>query len=797
MLRNYLIIALRNFTRKGTFSFINIAGLAIGLACSIMILMWVYHELSYDRFHPGHKDIYRLGFRAEILGNSMDVPVAMAPLAGVLKESFPGIDDVVRIDIPQKINLIVNNEHYIEPLVLRADSSFFTFFGFDLETGDPDRVLSDPFSIVITRDMASKYFGNENPVGEIIRLNNDRDYRVTGVAANPPSNSHISFNAVVPFMSLYETRPPGSMDQWLSLSHFTYFRVGRGFEETAFFERLADLFEERLGSQAREFGIDLDPFLQSVTSIHLNSDMLIELTPPGNKASVYIFLAVSIFILFLACINFMNLSTAKASLRYREIGIRKVSGASRSQLVRQFLGESVLYSLIAALLAVPMVELGLPYFNNITNLELSLFGAGNIRVLSSLPLFIVVVGLIAGSYPAFILSSWNPVRTFRGGKTESSGRSWLRSSLIVFQMIISITLVVCTSFVWKQLNYISSTDLGFNKNGKIIVNLITRDMRSRYEIIEQHLQGVPGVNGISFSSSYPGSEFSRTIFKPEGADEESVISLFHVDPHYTGLMDISLVRGRNFDPALATDTMAVLVNETAVRSFGWTEPAGMTIGRSRGENGFETYNVIGVVGDFHFRSMHQLVEPLVIHLLKGAPMYMTLDISPVNFHLTIDEIREAWNEINPDDPFEFTMLSDEYDFHYRSEIQMGRIFTFFSILAFLIAALGIYGLSSFMVESRTKEIGVRKVFGAHEISIVMVFFRQFGLWLIIANIVSWSLAWYFTERWLSMFAYKIPVGNPFVFAGAALFSVFVVFIASGYQSLKAALIDPARSLRYE
>ena len=658
-------------------------------------------------------------------------------------------------------------------------------------------MLRNPFSIVLTRDVAMKYFGNENPVGEIIRLNNTYDYTVTGVAANSPSNSHISFTAVVPFMSLYETRPPGSMDHWLSLSYFTYFRVNRSYEETAFFGWLADLFEERFGEQSREYGIDLDPFLQPVTSIHLNSNLLVELTPPGNKSGVYIFLAVSIFILLLACINFMNLSTAKASLRSKEVGIRKVSGATRGQLIRQFLGESVIYSLIAALLAVPLVELGLPYFNNITNLELSFFGAGNHRILSAFPLFIVIVGLIAGSYPACILSSWNPVKTFSGGKTESSGRSWLRSGLIVFQMIISITLVICTSFVWKQLNYINSKDLGFNKSDKIIVSLITSDMRSRYKIIDQHLQGVPGVNGISFSSSYPGIEFSGTIFRPEGADEESIISFIHVDSHYTGLMDISLVQGRSFDLALATDTMAVLVNETAARSFGWTDPVGMTIGRPRGEDRLGTYNVIGVVGDFHYRSMHQLVEPLVIHLLKGAPRYMTLDISPVNFHLTTAEIREAWDEINPDDPFEFALLSDEYDFHYRSEIQMGRIFTFFSLLAFLIAGLGIYGLSSFIVESRTKEIGVRKVFGAHEISIVMVFFRQFGMWLIIANIVSWVLAWYFADRWLSMFAYKIPVENPFVFAGAALLSVFIVFIASGYQSLKAALIDPARSLRYE
>ncbi len=797
MIRNYLLIAVRNIRKRGVFSVINIAGLAIGIACSILILMWVDHELSYDRFHPAHKDIYRLGFRAEMLGTSMDVPVAMAPLARVLKETFPGIDDVVRIDVPENVNVSVGNEHYVEPLVVKADSSFFTFFGYELETGDPGSVLSHPFSIVITRDMARKYFGDENPVGEVIRLNNAHDYTVTGIAANPPSNSHITFSAVVPFMSLYETRSPGSMDHWLNLSYFTYFRANNSYEEAVFFERLEDLFEERFGEQSREYGIDLDPFLQPVTSIHLNSNMLIELSPPGNKASVYIFSAVSVFILLLACINFMNLSTAKASLRSKEVGIRKVSGATKGQLVRQFLGESVIYALVAAVIAVPLVELGLPYFNNITNLDLSFFSTNNHRILAVFPLFIFFVGLIAGSYPAFILSAWNPVRTLRGGKTESRGRSWLRSGLIVFQMIISVTLVVCTAFVWKQLNYINSKDLGFTKSDKIIVNLITLELRNRYQVIDQHLQGVPGVNGIAFSTSFPGEEFSGTVFRPEGVDEESIISFMHADPEYSQLMGISIKNGRNFDPAFATDTMAVLINETAARTFGWNDPVGMTIGRQRGDNNIETYTVIGVVGDFHFRSMHQLVEPLIIHLLRGFPRYMTIDISPVNFHLTIAGIKEAWEEINPDDPFEFALLSDKYDFHYRSEMQLGRIFTFFSLLAFLIAALGMYGLSSFMVENRTKEIGVRKVFGANEVSIVFIFFRQFGLWLLLANVVSWVLAWYFTARWLEMFAYRIPLEDPFVFAGAALMSVLVVFIASGYQSLKAALIDPARSLRYE
>lgn len=797
MIRNYIITALRNITGKKVYSFINVGGLAIGMACSILILMWVDHEFSYDRFHSDHKNIQRIGFRAEMLGTSMDVPVAMAPLAGVLRETFPEVDDAVRIDVPENVNVTVNNEHYSESLFLRADSSFFGFFGFELESGDPRRVLSAPFTIVITRDLAGKYFGDRNPVGEVIRINNMHDYTVTGVAANPPSNSHISFQAVSSFISLYEIHSPASMDQWLSISYFTYIRFNRNFKSEIFFEKLEDLFEDRFGENAREIGLAIDPFLQPVTSIHLNSDMIVELSPPGSRARVYIFLAVSVFILVLACINFMNLSTARASLRSREVGVRKVTGASRGELIRQFLGESIVYSLIAGLLAIPLIELALPAFNSITNLQLSFFSVTNLRILMIFLPFILFVGILAGSYPAFVLSSFNPLRTIRGDNIISSGRSWLRSGLIVFQMIISITLVVCTIFVWKQLEYINSRDLGFEKHNKVIINLVTRELRNRHEVIGQELLAVPGINDIAVSTSYPGTVYSATVYKPEGAREEIILSHVFVDHRYAALMGIRVIEGRDFDRAFSSDSLAVLVNETAVRTFGWTDPVGMTISRGHAETGAETFRVIGVAGDFHFKSIHQSVEPLVIHLLRGLPRYMTIDVSPVNFPQSIAGLKSAWEKINPDEPFEFRMLSDEYDFHYRSEIQLSRIFTSFTILAFIIAALGMYGLSSFMVENRTKEIGVRKVFGAPVTGIVLSFLRQFGIWLLIANVISWAIAWFYMNNWLNLFAYKISVNNPLVFIISALISVFVIILAAGYQSLKAAYINPARSLRYE
>ncbi len=797
MFKNYLLTAIRNISKRGVFSVINIAGLAIGMACSILILMWVHHELRFDRFHPDHENIQRIAFRLTFSGTTMDGPVAMAPLAASLKETFPEVEDVVRIHKLENVNLGIKTEHFIEPLVLMADSSFFELFGFELETGDPGNVLKTPFSIVITKKLAEKYFGEKNPVGETIALNNNHDYTITGVAADPPSNSHISFNAITSFETLYETSSPDAMDGWLSLSYYTYIKFKKHFSEDRFFSRLNDLFEERFGEEAREFGIELVPFLQPVASVYLDSNTSFELTPSGNKASVKIFLAVALFILLLACINFTNLSTAKASLRSREVGIRKVSGASRLDLIKQFIGESLAYTFIALVIAIPLIELALPFFNNITNVHLTFLNSGNWKFLSGLPLFLLITGIIAGFYPAFVLSGFSPSKTIKGAKQVTSGRTWIRSSLAVFQMVISITLVICTIFVWKQLTFINAKDPGFDKHNKIIIPLVTGNLQSKKDILKQELSSIAGVKDISFSNSYPGIDFNGTKYMPEGFDEAIVGRYINTDHNYLDVMNITISNGRNFDPSFYTDTMAVVVNETAVREFGWDDPLNMTIGRGRSGNEFDSYRVIGVVRDFHFMSMHQLVEPLIIHLLKDAPRYMTLDIKPDNLLVILPVIKSRWEEINPDDPFEFRTLSEAYDNHYRSEHQLRKVFSSFSFLAFFIAALGLFGMTSFMVESKTKEIGIKKVFGAPVSIIIAGFFKSFGLWLLTANLISWAIAWYVVNYWLSTFAYKISVSNPLVFLGAALASILVVLLAAGYQVIRAAYMNPAVSLRYE
>jgi putative ABC transport system permease protein len=796
MVKNYILTALRNILKNRVFSAINITGLAIGMACSILILMWVHHELGYDRFHPDHRSISRMAFRIDMLGSSLEAPLAMAPLADALKEGFPEIDDVIRINVPENYNVTVNNEHFAEPHILLADQGFFSFFGFDLETGDPATVLNAPFQIVITRDLARKYFGDHNPVGEVIRINNQHDYTITGIAASPPSNSHIQFSGVASFLSLYEIYPPGEMDQWLSISYFTYLKFNDNYNEHLFYSRLEDLFEEKYGEESREFGISLDPLLQPVSKIHLGSNMIVELSTPGNRTIVQIFFAISLFILVLACMNFMNLSIARSHMRSKEVGVRKVNGAEKSDLVGQFLGESLVYSFVALLIAIPLIELGLPHFNNITGLQLSFFSGSNGFILSILPLFVIGVGVLAGIYPAFVLSSGSPLRIMKGGSIAPTGRPWLRGGLIIFQLVISITLVICTITVWRQLDFINSRDLGFDKSNKLIIQLISRDTRSGHQPIKQHLLGVPGIKDISLSSSYPGMEFSATIYRPEGMADDIIVNHMSADHGYPGLMGIRAVEGRLFDLGFPTDSMAVLVNETAVRTFGWTDPLNKIITRGSQDNA-EYYHVIGVVGDFHFRPVHRPLEPLVIHLQKALPRFMTIDVSPSNLPVTLAGIKAAWHDINPGEPFEFQMLSDAYDMHYRAEHQLSRMFTFFSLLAFVIASLGMYGMASFIAGSKTREIGIRKVFGSPVRKILSGFFLQFGWWLLIANVVAWVAGFYFMDRWLDLFAYKISPWQPFVFLGATLISVIVVLMAAGSRSLKAALANPADSLRHE
>jgi putative ABC transport system permease protein len=796
MFKNYILTALRNISKNRMFSAINIAGLAIGMTCSIMILMWVYHELSYDRFHPGYKRIQRMAFDLQFGETQVIGPVAMAPLAGVLMGTFPEVEDVVRIHKMENVTIGFNNENFTEPLVLAADSSFFSFFGFRLESGDPLTVLKDPFSIVITRNLAEKLFGKENPTGEKIKLYNAEEYTITGIAANPPSNSHIRFGAITSFRTLYENSPAGVMEMWMSLSYFTYIRFSRHFDRELFFAKLDNLLEEKMGENAREYGLQFTPFLQPAASVHLDSKTRFEIAETGNKASVYIFTAVAIFILLLACINFINLTTARSSQRSKEIGIRKVIGASRPQLIRQFLGEAVTLSFIAMIITIPLIEIGLPVFNSFSGTNLSFLNLENWRMLVAVPLIILVVGLLAGVYPAMVISRLNPVRSFQKQNLISSGRSWLRSGLTVFQMVVSVTLIICTIFVWQQLNFINNKDLGFEKDGRIVLTMGTNDLRSRSRVIGQELLGLPGVRNIAYSNSYPGTEFSGTGYKPDGFDEEIVGSLLDIDELYLGLMGIRLLEGRNFDPGREADNKAVLINEAAMRRYGWDEGVGKTISRLRSNRVFEDYTVIGVVSDFHFRSMHQQVEPLVIHFLTGGARYITLDLEPWVL-ADLGPLKSRWEEINPDAPFDFIALTESYEAYYRAERQMSRVFIFFSLLALIIAALGMYGLSCFMVENKVKEIGVKKVFGASAATIVKDFFKKFGIWLLIANIISWALAWYFINDWIASFAYRIPVGNPLPFMAAAVLSALIVLGVTGYQAAKAAYIDPARSLRYE
>jgi len=772
---------------------VNLGGLAIGLTSFILILLWVDHETSFDKFHPGHEKIKRIGFELTGEGFYDHAPVSMGPLAGELIESFPEVDNAVRITRTGEATVKIDEKIFIEENFFIADSSFFNILGFRLESGDPSSVLTDPRTIVLTRELANKYFGNSDPLGKTILLNNSQEYTVTGIAETPPSNTHIRFDAV----ASRATTTYSSPFDWLSLSFYTYVKFNDLYEEELFKTKTEQLFEEQFGTEAREFGVTIKPFLQPVASVYMDPYVEAGLSQSGSRARVLIFTGISALILILACINFVNLSTASGSMRSREVGVRKVAGATRKSLIFQFLGESLLFSLLAVIVALSLTELLLPYFNNITAMHLSFFDINNIRIILMIPLLLLIVGVLSGMYPAFILSGFKPVNTLKGITKVSSGRFWVRSSLTVFQITISVALTICTLFIWKQLNYISNKEMGFEESGRMVIHLRTADLRSRYETILQEISGIPGVEETAVSDMVPGRGLRSRIYKPSWLNEDVPFNSIYADYTYIDLMGINIVEGRNFSRDFPADANAVILNQKAVVQYGLDDPSGKTVDLKIGPDEYEPYHIIGVVEDFHFQSVHHTIEPYIIHLLGNQTRYITIRSDEENLLQTASLVGSLWEEINPFDPFEYLLVEDIIAGLYSSERQMNIIMGVLTLIGIAIAAFGIYGLSSFIVQSKTNEIAVRKIFGASFWVILRDIMKKFGYWIIIANVISWVIAWNFMNNWLDDFAYKISLNDPWVFAGSFFISTLLVVATAGYQTIKAARLSPARSLRYE
>ena len=809
MLRNYLKIAWRNLLRNKAFSAINIVGLAIGLACCLLISLFVTDELSYDRFHTNADRIYRVVLRGTLNGEQIREANIMPPVAPTLRATFPEVQETTRLHVGEPTRFSYQDKAFEEKGFIFADSTFFRVFSFPLIKGDEKTALSRPNTVVITSAIAQKYFGDEDPIGKVLAIKKRQTtYTVTGVLADVPQNSHVHFDLLGSMATLSEA----NQTNWLQSNFFTYVLLPDDFDYRQLETKLRPVvvmnmlppFAKAMGVSQAELsrkGTALNLYLQPLTDIHLRSDLKpnTELEPGGDIRYIYLFGSIALFMLLLACINFMNLSTAGAAKRAKEVGIRKVLGSERSKLVGQFLSESALFTFLSLLLALGLVLIGLPLFNALSGKALNLSPLKTPYVLPTLIGFGLVVSLIAGSYPAFYLSSFRPIAILKGLRI-GSGRLGLRSGLVVFQFLVSISLIIATTVVYQQLRYSQNIKLGYDKD-QVVVLEGTGALGNNETVFRQQLAQDSRVVNASISGFLPNDRYNTGLIamQPDRMDAQMTrMTYFGVDNQYIPTLGIKLVAGRNFSVNFRSDSSGVVINETAARQFGWTNPLEHTLTNPalpQNGNMARTFRVIGVVKDFHFRSLHERIAPMVM-LLTGNAGSIIVKAKADDTAGLLASLQAQWAAFKTDEPFRYSFLDESYQATYQAELKAGRILALFAGLTIFIACLGLFGLATFTAEQRTKEIGVRKVLGASVTSIVALLSKDFLKLVLIAIVIASPIAWYAMNRWLQDFAYKITI-EWWVFALAGLLAVGIALLTVSFQSIKASLMNPVKSLRSE
>jgi len=798
MFKNYLKIALRILKRYKAYSFINIAGLAIGLACCLLILLYVQYERSYDRYHQNADHICRVVEELDFFGNKSHMAITPAPFAPAMKNEFPEVKDAVRFMKGNfsegKVLVTHGTENYYEDKWYFADHSVFEIFTFPLIKGDPKTALLEPFTVVISEEKARKYFGDEDPMRKTLTLS-DRysqlNFTVRGVLREIPKNSHFRFDFLASFATM-EERFPEWVQNWFNHMYYTYLLLDERSSPEALERKFPDLVLKHAGKQAQAA---LKPHLQPLTSIHLHSQLESEIEANSDALFVYIFAAVALFILMIACINFMNLATARSAYRTREIGIRKIVGARRSQLVRQFLGESILFSFIALPLAVVMMELLLPAFRAFTDRDLGFNYLSNWPVLFILIGITLVIGCVSGIYPALFLSAFKPIKVLKGKLSSGSRGLSLRRGLIVFQFAVSIILIIATGIILSQVRFIRTTKLGFNKDQVLVLNIKDKELRTRYEAIKAELSKNPSVLNVTASSGIPGRVAHNWFFSTEGLQEKKErpsMWVLMVDHDFIKSLGMEIVDGRDFSRSFTTDEKeAILLNESAVKKYGWGSPLGRNI-KTENKDGY----VVGVVKDFHFKSFYQQIEPVMIYISPRYFEFISVRVAADKIPETMAFIKKEWKELAPNRPLDYFFLDDDFDKVYRREERTGQIFGYFSIVAIFVACLGLFGLAAFTAEQRTKEIGVRKVLGATTSNIVTLLNKEFIKWVLVANLIAWPVSYYAMSRWLQSFAYRTSVG-PGIFVFSAAVALLIAMLTVSSQAIKAAVTNPVKTLRYE
>ena len=796
MFKNYVKVVWRGLKRHKVYSFVNVFGLSVGLACSMLILVAMDHQLAYDRFHEKGDRIYRMGREITSAEGEMREPMSSAPAAAAIKQDCPEVAETVRFKGMGKVVVRRGDLQFYETDMYFADQSVFDVFTYPLAAGDSKTALSKPYTIVITRDMAEKYFGSEDPMHQVLTLNHRDDFMVTGVMENLPITTHREIHMLCSFETLVAQDRPDLKD-WLGFNYSTYVLLNQGVSVESIEARFPEMIKQYIGEGTKNFAGTLGFYMLPLKKIYLYSNL--DGNPPGLITEVFFYGLLAVCTILIACINFVNLTTARSSARAKEIGLRKTVGASRSMLIKQFLSEALVLSILALGVAFVMVEMLLPSFSNNVGLRLTMGITEKPQLYAGFFALAVLVGLVSGMFPALVLSRLRPVQALKSGMPSGPQKSRLRSALVVVQFVLSISLIAQTMALNLQIRYLEKKDIGFHKRDVLVLPVLDDAIRGSMRTFKKELARDRDILSVASISSLPGLGIPRSVKIPEGylKTEMQLMDEVDVDSDFIPALDVRMASGRNFfedDPA--DQRGSVIVNELAVRKFKWKNPIGRTIQYSVGQDQYAEAVVVGVVKDFHLSSMHRVIEPLFIGNRPGNLRYILVRARPGKTAAALESVRETWKRIFPDQPFEYKLLEDEYDRYFRTLEKVRQIITVFSILAVLLACLGIFALAAFIAERRTKEIGIRKVLGDTTPGIVFRLNFQLLKYVLFAVVFLVPLIFLGRNVMGSFLPYTVKI-SWFLHVKAALLVFVVAWLSISYQSIRSALANPSDSLRYE
>lgn len=791
MLKNNLKYAIRNILNSKAHSIINILGLGIGFTCVIFISLYVYDEFTYDRYHANADRIYRVVQNWKSNDNITPWARTSAPLAAKLVEGIPEIEEVVRIRKNPRTDLLAyGDKKFNEDRLFFADSNAFKVFSFPVKDGNPDKALMNINAIMLTGRMARKYFGDEDPMGKILRYNNKVDLMVTGILGEIPANSHFVFDFLVTFGTLKDVIGDNRLANWAWFDHQTYVLLKEGVNP----QLVEASFPAFMKNHAPEWLAERSElFMQPLTDIHLKSDLKDELSVNSKTEYSYILITIGAFILLMGCINFMNLATARYTSRSVEIGVRKVLGAHKNQLLAYYLFESVVMSIVAFGLALLFVTVFISRFNFLTGKQIVFFSPQHYDLIWPLLILTILVGLISGSYPSFFLSALKPVAVLKGMLTPGKASNNLRKILVVFQFSISMILIIATLIVSRQYKYFRMTNLGFQKEHVLVVPIKDRSQNSKYQTMIQQMMNHEGITAVSFASSTPGTNSSMSLgYKLPGQEVDlQNMATFIIDENFLSLYDLQLIEGRTLEDQIQPDSsFSVIINEAAVKFFELSDPIGQKIEGSVGGT------IIGVVKDFNIRTLHHQMEPTVMFMAPSWFRYISIKVKADRITPVIDFLNKKWSEIYAGHVLEYSFLEDNIGKLYSSEQMLNRTINILVFVAVFIAGLGLVGLGSFTVEKRTKEIGIRKVMGSSSINILGLLYKDFFKITALAVLLAWPISYFLMDKWLQSFAHKIP-NNIVNYITPIILMGIVIVISVGYQTLRAALANPSTTLRDE